>query len=54
MDAGLLPQCPVQLMKYTYKKLAGYDFNLYIASASGTFSISFPVKFDFLIIPVFI
>jgi len=27
-------------MKYVCKKLTDYDFNLYIASASGTFSIN--------------
>jgi len=26
--------------------------NLYITSASGTFNVSFPMKFDFLISPV--
>ena len=27
------------------KKLIGYDFNLYIASASSTFNISYTVKY---------
>jgi len=43
-------------VKLRITKLTGYDFNLYVASASsasGTFNVSFPVKFDFLIIPVF-
>jgi len=35
-------------------QLTSYNVNLYITSTSGTFNIRFPVKFNFLVIPVFI